>query len=72
LPSATGTCTASRQNAIFSLAESVPAAPCPDDPEIQDGHGRPLARGVYLYAMTVRGSDGEIAKRTVQKLIVND
>jgi hypothetical protein len=40
--------------------------------KLQDGHGQPLARSVYLYVMTVRGSDGEIAKRTVQKLIVND
>lgn len=36
---------------------------------LQDALGRPLANGVYLYVVTVRGASGEIV-RSVRKLLV--
>ncbi len=35
-----------------------------------DGSGRPLANGVYLYAVTARGTDGTSWRSAVQKVVV--
>jgi hypothetical protein len=37
---------------------------------LADGQGRPLARGAYLYVVTVRGMDGIVIQSEVRKLIV--
>ena len=38
--------------------------------QLADGLGRPLARGVYLYMVTVHGARGEVSQTEVRKLIV--
>lgn len=35
-----------------------------------DNEGRPLANGVYLYIVTIRGLDGEMIRSKVRKLII--
>lgn len=35
-----------------------------------DARGRPLANGVYLYAVTVRGFDGKTIGSEVRKLVI--
>ncbi len=35
-----------------------------------DDQGRPLANGVYLYVITVRGWDGEVLRSEVRKLVI--
>lgn len=37
---------------------------------MQDDSGRPLANGVYLYAVTVKGYDGSVIKSEVRKLVI--
>lgn len=32
--------------------------------------GQPVANGVYLYAVTVRGYDGQMVRSKIQKLVV--
>jgi len=34
------------------------------------GDGRPLANGVYLYVISVRGLDGSLVRSHVQKLVI--
>jgi len=36
----------------------------------QDDQGRPLAGGVYLYLVTVKGADGQTISSEVKKLVV--
>jgi hypothetical protein len=36
----------------------------------QDSHGRQVANGVYLYTITVRGTDGRLVRRDVRKLVI--
>jgi len=38
--------------------------------QLRDGWGHPLARGVYLYLVTVRGTDGTVIQSGVRKLLV--
>jgi hypothetical protein len=38
--------------------------------QLADGLGRPLARGVYLYVVTMHGFDGTVIQSGVRKLIV--
>jgi hypothetical protein len=35
-----------------------------------DRNGRPLANGVYLYTVTVRGFDGKVIQSEVKKLVL--
>lgn len=37
---------------------------------MQDASGRPLANGVYLYVVTVKGTNGEAVRSEVRKLVV--
>jgi CSLREA domain-containing protein len=37
---------------------------------LRDSRGRPVANGVYLYVITVRGPDGQVIRSGVKKLIV--
>jgi hypothetical protein len=38
--------------------------------EAQGARGRPLANGIYLYVVTVRGFDGRIIQSEVKKFVV--
>ena len=37
---------------------------------LQNAGGKPIAKGVYLYAISVRGQGGEIVKTRLQKLVI--
>jgi len=37
---------------------------------LQADTGQPLANGVYLYTVTVRGADGQMVRSDVRKLVV--
>lgn len=37
---------------------------------LADRNGNPLANGVYLYVVTVRGWDGRVLRSEVRKLVI--
>lgn len=59
---------------IFDLAGRVVSQADVEGPTVvlkaRDRSGQPLAHGVYLYVVTVRGRDGKIVKSELRKLVV--